>query len=131
MGITIPNDGYRCYDNKFSGCWASKTAYRTEYYNAPRNSICNSNITPYMEIDSSASGTIDFSADSFFNRCSKDKNDRVTCSVDTKLSFNPKIVAGNRNERVKYVSEGVTTFRITYNNETSVLYLVDNSISYQ
>jgi len=28
MWITIPNNGYKCYSNKFNGCWASKLASR-------------------------------------------------------------------------------------------------------
>lgn len=31
---------------------------------------------------------------------------------------------------MNYVTQGVSTFDITYNNQTEVLYLVDNSIKY-
>lgn len=71
-GAINANDGYSCYRIEVTGCDARKLAYKTEYYNEPRSAICNQNISPYVMIHAGTRGNIEFSTDSFFNKCSRE-----------------------------------------------------------
>jgi hypothetical protein len=126
MWITIPNNGYKCYSNKFNGCWASKVVTRSVYYTKIRNNICNQNINPILTITKTTSN-IDIKMDSMFNQCSVN-NGVINCYADASFSFNGIIKASNT-ESMKFTTNGRIDFNLKLGSDNKPK-VVSNSVKY-